>query len=107
ETTEARTKYKAQHSDKLNPTYTDYTSKAEQQKRLWPSIAEYVSQQGGWVISSSHAWPMRLEVRKESALPAKLSEFYTLHHVGSTMLVAGCCFLKQDILNLTLPKSAR
>jgi hypothetical protein len=48
---------------------------------------------------------MRVEVTKDSALPAKVMEFdYTLHHVGMTLRASSSGLMQTDILQLQLPR---
>ena len=109
--TDVRTKYKAQYIDRLNPPdHTEINRKvSEKQRRLWEALSEFITANGGAVVSIPYLKNLRIEVSPGSSLPAKLNEFgYSVHHAGSgTHLSPGRTpeeiFRAVDVVEITLP----
>ncbi|MGB9020507.1 MAG: hypothetical protein WCC77_23120 [Pseudolabrys sp.] len=108
-TTVIRKKSAAPYDNKLNPTRTEYKPVSEKQRQLWQALYEYITQQGGWVVSIPFLKNLRIEVSPGSSLPAKLLEFgYTVRDAGTgTRLSPGNTseeiFRAVDIVEITLP----
>jgi N-acetylmuramoyl-L-alanine amidase len=57
----------------------------EQRNKLWHALAAHIQSNGGWVTSLPGTKHLRFEVRRDSALPAKLIELgYAVRHSGTT-----------------------
>jgi len=56
----------------------------EQRRKLWEALTAYITSNGGWVTGLPGTKHLRVEVPRDSALPAKLMEFgYSLRHCGT------------------------
>jgi hypothetical protein len=54
-------------------------------RELWGALRDFIHQQAGWVTSVPGQQTMRLEIPKNSTLPAKLVEFgCSPRHCGMT-----------------------
>jgi len=74
-------------------------------RELWGALRDFIHQQG-WVTSVSGQPTMRLEIPKNSTLPAKLVEFgYSPRHCGmTTRITTKGSLMPVDILILDLNK---
>jgi hypothetical protein len=110
--TDVRAKYKAQYFDRLNPPDRSEINKkvSEKQRRLWEALSEYITANGGTVVSIPFLKNLRVEVSPGSPLPSKLAEFgYSVRHAGTgTRLSPGNTpeeiFQSVEIVEVTLGK---
>ena len=80
----------------------------EQRNKLWCALAAHIQSNGGWLTSLPGTKHLRFEVRRDSALPAKLIELgYAVRHAGTTKRATGDAedqgFAPVDVIELTLP----
>src|SRR5262245_26019583 len=77
---------------------------SEQQKRLWDAVNDYVTQNGGWVVSVPHLRDVRVELPKDSALAIKLTEFgYAIVAAGTSTRVTTKGLEVVDVVAFKLP----
>jgi hypothetical protein len=77
---------------------------SEKQKRLWNALEEFCRQQGAWVVSIPHHRNLRIEIVKDSKLPAELTRLgYAPCHVNSHIRIVGGKFLPVDVVEISLP----
>ena len=101
--TDARTKFKTQYSDPLNPTRTDPAPVSKRRMQLWHAIEEFCRERGAWVVSVPGHRMIRIECRKDSALPVQLTEFgYTVRHAGSHIRLDAGKMLPVDEIEIML-----
>jgi hypothetical protein len=79
----------------------------EQRRKLCEALSAYIHSNGGWVTGLPGTKHLRVEVRRDSALPAKLMEFgYNVRHSGTgTRLTPGTTdagWLPVDIFDISL-----
>jgi hypothetical protein len=61
------------------------TAGSEQRRKLWEALSEFITSQGGWVVSLPGKQDLRIEAPQGSALPSKLIELgYSPRHCGSS-----------------------
>ena len=99
-----RKKYSRQYDDPLKPVRAEHTPVSERRRRLWTALNEYITANGGRVVSIPFLKNLRLEVSPGSPLPSKLLEFgYSAHHAGTeTRIASSGHFVPVDIVEITL-----
>jgi hypothetical protein len=77
---------------------------SEKRLRLWNALRNFVHENGGAVVSVPGHKTMRIEVRKGSAIPAKLiAAGHHPYQCGSTTRIEGGRFAAVDIIEIDLP----
>jgi hypothetical protein len=91
--------------DRLNPDRVEAPQKVSAQRmRLWHALHEFCRHNGGTVVSIPGHREMRIEVRKNSTLPVKLSELgYQPHHCCATSRINAGAFETVDVIAVMLP----
>jgi hypothetical protein len=81
----------AKYSDPLNPTAETTPRVSLERLRLWNALHDYIRQHGGAVVSVPGHKELRIEIPKDSPLPAKLVElgYQPHHHCATTRITAG------------------
>jgi len=69
-----RTVYNAKQIKVAELAQQEAADKKEHRRALWHRLNEYCGERAGAITTAPFHWPARLEVMKESPLPAKLRE---------------------------------
>ena len=99
-------------TNKLKATYTDWrnkpyaanptTEERRKQNERWSALKEYIRKHGGVVVSLPGTKTLRVEVPKDSTLPAKLAELgYNVVSHGSVSRVVGAAAISPKAERLT------
>jgi len=78
---------------------------ADKKRELWNALYDFVHGNGGWVVSVPDAFPLRVELRQGSALPAKLTQAgYAPRSCGmTTRILPNKPIVSVDIIEIDLP----
>ena len=100
-----RTRYKPEYSDKLNPPRSERPIPiSEQQKQLWHALHDYCRDHGAWIVSVPEHRELRIECRKDSALPVKLAQLgYSPRCCETRMRAEAGKFVSVDVIAFVLP----
>jgi hypothetical protein len=108
ETLPKTNKLKAVYADRLNPRYA-VDANAEQKRRqaeAWEALVEFTRRHGGFVTSPPGK-VLRIEVPKNSELPAKLAELrFNVVQCGSVTRVTGALPISPRTERASGPPSA-
>ena len=75
-----------------------------QRMRLWNALHDYIRQHGGAVVSVPGHKELRIEIPKDSPLPAKLIELgYQPHHNCATTRITAGAFTPVDVISIMMP----
>jgi hypothetical protein len=76
---------------------------ARRRMKLQQSLTAFVEQNGGWITSIPGAKFMRVEVTKDSSLPAKLAQLgFAPYHANVGTRITSCGFTPVDVLEISL-----
>ncbi len=82
-----------------------YVAAVEKRRELFEAFNKFVSEQGGWIVSSPGAKRIRIETPENSSLPIRLAEQgIRLHYVGTGTRNAVTGIVPVDLIEITLPR---
>ena len=92
-------------ADRLNPDRVEAPQKISAQRmRLWNALHEFCQQHGGTVVSLPGHRELRIEIPKDLALTAKLSEIgYNPRHCCTTTRITAGTFTTVDVISIMMP----
>ena len=96
-----------QFDDWRNQAFAERANREAARRRteLWHALSKFIHSQGAWLISTPGAKYLRIEILKNSPLPARLLEVgYSVRAAGSTTRIALGNFAPVDIISVTLGK---
>jgi hypothetical protein len=90
--------------DWLSKPYASYLSHAEKRRHLLETLSKYITELGGWLISSPGNKTLRIECRELSEIPVRLAELgYKLRPCGQGTRNIAERIVVTDIFETRLP----